>query len=135
MNCPLVSELVHTVESGETPELIADHIAECDSCNHLVTGLREEAQGLSVSIGGIWFGEGISCPHRDLLLNWMEGGLDSAQADYIDFHLNVINCPTCNAALGECASELDGAAGAQVEAARGRSLDQTRSWIDSSKPR
>ena len=90
------------------PGVIEAHVRECDACNHLVTGLREEAQGISVSIGGIWFVEGISCPHRDLLMNWMEGGLDAAQTDYIDFHLNVIDCPICNTAVGQCASELDG---------------------------
>ncbi len=134
MSCPLVSELVQAVESDETPAVVAAHVTDCDACSHLMTGLREEAEGISVSIGGIWFVEGISCPHRDLLLNWMERALDTAQADYIDFHLNVIDCPICNAVLGECASDLDGTPRLKLDESRGRSLEQTRSWIERQRP-
>lgn len=133
MNCPLVSELLQTVETGEMPGVIEAHVRECDACNHLVTGLREEAQGISVSIGGIWFVEGISCPHRDLLMNWMEGGLDAAQADYIDFHLNVIDCPICNTAIGQCTADLDGTPPTRIKESKDRMLDQSRSWIESKR--
>ena len=113
------------------PSDIEEHLSGCDACSHLVTGLREEAQGLSLSIGGLWFTEGISCPHKDILLSWMEGGLGAAQSDYIDFHLNLINCPECNAALGEWTAQLDETPLEPIREAKKHSLDQTRSWINS----
>ncbi|QDU81025.1 hypothetical protein Pla110_27620 [Polystyrenella longa] len=49
------------------------------------------------SVGQIWRREQLSCPNRSQLGAWMLGTIDTKQAKYLEFHLNVIGCRPCNA--------------------------------------
>lgn len=51
------------------------------------------------SIGAIWRRERLSCPTREQLGTFVLGALDPDFQEYIEFHLNVIGCPFCQANL------------------------------------
>ncbi|MEZ6045311.1 MAG: hypothetical protein R3C11_06955 [Planctomycetaceae bacterium] len=53
------------------------------------------------SVGQIWRRDQLSCPNRSLLGAYLLGTLDSKQAKYIDFHLQVVGCRRCNANLDD----------------------------------
>lgn len=49
------------------------------------------------SIGEIWRRHRLSCPSRHELGSYLLGVLPPAQQDYIEFHLNTIECRVCQA--------------------------------------
>lgn len=53
------------------------------------------------SIGAIWRRERVSCPSRDQLGSYLLGSVDAGLEDYIEFHLNTIGCPYCQANLDD----------------------------------
>jgi hypothetical protein len=57
------------------------------------------------SIGAIWRRHRLSCPDRNQLGNYHLQVLDTEIHDYVDFHLNVIGCPFCQANLADLRSQ------------------------------
>ena len=53
------------------------------------------------SVGAIWRRERVSCPTRDQLGGSLLGAGDEDLLDYVEFHLNVIGCPYCQATLDD----------------------------------
>src|SRR4051812_38872718 len=56
------------------------------------------------SLGAVWRRERLSCPSREQLGSYLLQVLDAAEQAYIDFHLNTIACPFCQANLSDLQS-------------------------------
>lgn len=68
------------------------------------------------SLGAIWRRARLTCPSRGQLGSYLLDALDPDQADYFRFHLEVVECPYCQANLADMKAQ-----GAAAEAAsRGR---------------
>ncbi|MCB9832971.1 MAG: hypothetical protein H6807_10880 [Planctomycetes bacterium] len=96
-----MKSLVAAVERDDLDVELADHVELCEACASILASLREESEGLTISVGDLWVRERISCPHRDILSAYLERGLGELEMDYIRFHLEVVDCPFCQAELGE----------------------------------
>ncbi len=53
------------------------------------------------SLGEIWRRHRLSCPHRQMLGSYLLGTLATENADYVRFHLEVMNCRYCQANLSD----------------------------------
>lgn len=53
------------------------------------------------SVGAIWRRERLTCPTREQLGSYLLEVLDPDYQKYLDFHLNVIACPFCQANLDD----------------------------------
>src|SRR5262245_15324183 len=53
------------------------------------------------SVGAIWRRERLTCPTREQLGSYLLEVLDPDYQKYLDFHLNVIVCPFCQANLDD----------------------------------
>jgi hypothetical protein len=62
--------------------------------------LDEEDRG-EHTVGAIWRRDRVSCPTRDQLGGYLLGAGDPDLLDYIQFHLEVIGCPYCQANLDD----------------------------------
>jgi hypothetical protein len=62
--------------------------------------LDEEDRG-EHTVGAIWRRERVSCPSREQLGGYLLGAGDPDLLGYIEFHLDVIGCPYCQANLDD----------------------------------
>ena len=53
------------------------------------------------SLGAVWRRERLTCPTREQLGSYLLQVLDDAQQDYIEFHLQTVACPFCQANLAD----------------------------------
>ena len=106
MPCPPVKEIVRAVETDDMPSDLDVHLESCEACHGILVSLREESEGLTISVGALWVADRISCPHDDILLSFVNGGLGPAEADYITFHLETVGCPHCQAKVAEIEDRL-----------------------------
>ena len=53
------------------------------------------------TVGAIWRRERVSCPTREQLGGFLLGAGDPDLLDYIQFHLEVVGCPYCQANLDD----------------------------------
>jgi hypothetical protein len=53
------------------------------------------------SPGAIWRRERLTCPNREVLGSYLLQVLDEGEQDYLDFHLNAVGCPYCQANLAD----------------------------------
>lgn len=125
MRCPTMKELAGGLERGDWGPTINAHFSECSSCRDIVEGLRRESESLTLSIADLWVAERISCPHRDVILAHEAGSLDSEQASYVDFHINVLGCPACQSTSAECEDALDQKTPERLRRATEKSLNST----------
>ncbi|MFT7620647.1 MAG: hypothetical protein ACI97A_004305 [Planctomycetota bacterium] len=121
-NCPPASSLVDAVESGVMDPELDDHIELCAACRSMISSLREEAEGLTISVGDLWVKERISCPHRDILLAYVNKSLTAPEMDFIDFHLETVECPYCQADATELADLMTQESSKNLEDALEKSL-------------
>jgi hypothetical protein len=57
------------------------------------------------SIGAIWRRHRLSCPDRNQLGSYQLQVLEPEDQDYVEFHLNTIGCPFCQANLADLRSQ------------------------------
>lgn len=62
------------------------------------------------TLGAIWRRSRLSCPRRDTLGSYLLDALDQEYADYITFHIQVIECPFCSANLADLRVRAEGLA-------------------------
>jgi hypothetical protein len=67
----------------------------------ILNDVREEEDRGEHTPGAIWRRERVSCPTRDQLGGYLLGAGDPELLDYIEFHLNLIGCPYCQANLDD----------------------------------
>lgn len=70
------------------------------------------------SLGAIWRRARLTCPTRQQLGSYLLEALDPAYADYLSFHLDVINCPYCRANLIDLQGKSEQAAPGQARQER-----------------
>ena len=121
-SCPPASKLIEAVETGYMDPELEDHVECCPACSSMVTSLREESEGLTISVGDLWVKERISCPHRDILLAYVNKSLSQEEMDYIEFHLEVVECPYCQAEVMELTELMNQESSKQLEDALEKSL-------------
>ena len=68
------------------------------------------------SLGAIWRRARLTCPSRQQLGSLLLDALDPDLADYLRFHIEVVECPFCQANL----ADLQGKAESTTPAARNR---------------
>lgn len=57
------------------------------------------------TLGAIWRRERLTCPSRETLGSYLLKVLDDAEQDYIEFHLQTVQCPYCVANLADLKSQ------------------------------
>jgi len=57
------------------------------------------------TLGAIWRRGRLTCPSRQQLGSYLLDALDPGLADYIKFHLDVIECPFCQANLADLSAK------------------------------
>lgn len=62
------------------------------------------------SIGAIWRQARLTCPSREQLGSYVLQVLDPGQQDYIEFHLQTVACPFCQANISDLESRQKEAA-------------------------
>lgn len=62
------------------------------------------------TLGAIWRRGRLTCPSRQQLGSYLLDALDSDLASYIAFHLDVVECPFCQANLVDLKSQTDNSA-------------------------
>lgn len=99
MECPEVSELIAYLESGRAEEVLLVHVRGCDACQETLETLEDEIISLQISISELWFRNRVSCPHREVLRQHLDGDLSKDAAAYVRFHVEDLGCEYCQGRL------------------------------------
>lgn len=76
-------------------------LRESEGLRRMLHGLLQERERGEHSLGAIWRRERLSCPSREQLGSFLLQVLDDGWQEYVDFHLNAIGCPFCQANLAD----------------------------------
>ena len=99
--CPELKDLAHFVETGEGrggPQGAPRPLRRLPGGR---ANLEDEAMSLQISISELWFREQISCPDAPTLEGFRKKTLGAEEQAYVEFHLETLECPTCQARMGE----------------------------------
>jgi len=118
--CPPIAELAALAEGEEVSEALRRHAGSCTACKRSLQALEEDVRGLQLSISELWFQERVSCPPEDVLARLRSGSLDPGLRDYVEFHVDDLACPFCQATLGEAEVEADRQAAGSRKRSRSR---------------
>ncbi len=92
-----LDDALNDKESAEVEQVLR----ESEPIRKMLQALMQERDRGEHSIGAIWRRERLSCPTREQLGSYLVQVLDSGAHDYVEFHLNTIGCPFCNANLAD----------------------------------
>ena len=70
------------------------------------------------TLGAIWRRGRLTCPSRQQLGSFLLDALDPELADYIRFHLDVVECPFCRANLEDLEAQSKAPAAAKASKSR-----------------
>lgn len=101
---PNRSELVGYLEealAAEDMARIEDHLRTSAAWRAALAEIRDEVDTGDHSVATIWRRHRLTCPSREQLWAYSEGGLLPDQEDYIGFHLKIIKCRWCSANLAD----------------------------------
>lgn len=70
---------------------------------------QNRADGQLHTLGAIWVRSRLTCPSRQQLGSFLLDALDPELASYLTFHLNVVECPFCQANLADLKSQSQAA--------------------------
>jgi hypothetical protein len=102
---PITREILRDYLNDALPdaELVAVERALRDSaeCRALLRSVIEQEDRGEHTVGAIWRRERISCPTRDQLGSYLLEAGDPDLLEYIQFHLEEIGCPYCQANLDD----------------------------------
>jgi hypothetical protein len=80
---------------------IEENLRQWPQWREALAELLEELGSGDHSVATIWRRHRLTCPTRDRLGAYLAGGLVPAEADYIRFHLDVIECRWCLANVSD----------------------------------
>jgi hypothetical protein len=80
------------------------------------------------ALGEIWRRHRLSCPSREQLGSYVLGVLPREQADYVNFHLEVVECRYCTANLEDLRAQQS-AAEAEVSQRRRRYFQSSAGYL------
>ncbi len=86
-------------------------------------------EDLAVTVGRVWRETRVTCPHRDILRAYRDGALESAQADYLVFHIDEAECPYCQAQIEDLARQDAAAGGVELDEIKERLLTSTMTFL------
>ena len=96
----LIAYLDDALTDAETAQ-VEQALRESEPLRHTLRTLIQERDRGEHSIGAIWRRERLSCPSREQLGSFLLQVLDTDQAEYIDFHIQTVACPYCQANLAD----------------------------------
>jgi hypothetical protein len=101
----ITRELLHayldeTLSDAETAQ-VEQALRESEPLRLLLQKAMQERDRGEHSLGAIWRRERLTCPGREQLGSYLLQVLDEEEQDYIDFHINHIGCPFCQANLAD----------------------------------
>ncbi|WP_165221775.1 hypothetical protein [Aquisphaera insulae] len=70
------------------------------------------------TLGAIWHRSRLTCPSRQQLGSLLLDALDPDLAAYFRFHIDVVECPYCQANLADLESQTQGPSGPQASRSR-----------------
>ena len=70
------------------------------------------------TLGAIWHRSRLTCPSRQQLGSYLLDALDPELAAYLKFHLEVVECPFCQANLADLKAQAQAATAAQASKTR-----------------
>ncbi len=76
-------------------------VREQPAVQKLLQQVREEIDRGEHSVGAVWRRERLSCPTREQLGGFLLQALDPDLFDYVEFHLQTVGCPYCQANLDD----------------------------------
>jgi hypothetical protein len=79
---------------------------------------HDRADGQLHTLGAIWHRARLTCPSRQQLGSFLLDALDPELASYLQFHLEVIECPFCQANLADLKVQSQAAAAAKASKTR-----------------
>jgi hypothetical protein len=71
---------------------------------------QNRADGQLHTLGAIWLRSRLTCPTRQQLGSFLLDALDPELASYLTFHLDVVECPFCQANLADLKAQSQTAA-------------------------
>ena len=102
---------------AERMAAIEDALRKSDALQQRLTAINGRRDAGVHSLGEIWRRHRLSCPPREQLGSFLLGVLPKGAADYVAFHLEIIECRFCAASIADLkAQQL--AAEAEVAARR-----------------
>lgn len=82
------------------------------------------------SLGAIWQRNRLTCPDRQQLGSFLMDAIDEGLARYIRFHIEVVECPFCQANLDDLRQQaIAAAAAAPTRAFRSRIFQSSRGLL------
>jgi len=86
------------------------------------------------TLGAIWRRARLTCPTREQLGGYLLDAIDPELASYIQFHLEVVECPFCRANLADLQSQAEpDSAGRNPETRQHRILTSSRHLLGGEK--
>jgi hypothetical protein len=70
------------------------------------------------TLGAIWHRARLTCPSRQQLGSFLLDALDPELADYLQFHVEVVECPFCKANLDDLKAQSQATAAAKASKSR-----------------
>jgi hypothetical protein len=98
---------------------IEEALRGSDELQNRLSGINGRRDAGVHSLGEIWRRHRLSCPSREQLGSFLLGVLSRDAADYVKFHVEVIQCRYCTASIGDLKAQQS-AAEAEVSARRSR---------------
>lgn len=99
----LTSYLEDSLSTTDTA-LIEKALRDSETLRDQLRTVMQEMDRGEHSIGAIWRRERLTCPSRQQLGSYLLQALDPDFQNYLEFHLNVIGCPFCQANLADLQS-------------------------------
>ena len=96
----LTHYLDDALSEGETAQ-VEQALRESESLRRLLRVVMQERDRGDHSLGAIWRRERLSCPTREQLGSYLLRAIDDDLLGYIEFHLQTIGCPFCQANLAD----------------------------------
>ncbi len=81
---------------------------------------NRDEERLLFTVASVWREERVSCPHPDVLRAFAGGSLDDRAGEFVRFHVQESECPSCNAVLDEMRAADEGAEHARLDGLRDR---------------
>jgi anti-sigma factor RsiW len=81
------------------------------------------------TVGEIWRRHRLSCPTREQLGSYLLGVLPADAADYLKFHVDVIECRYCAANLADLRAQQSAADAVQIEQRQHRYFQSSAGYL------
>jgi hypothetical protein len=92
--------LEDALNAAETSR-VEQALRESESLRRLLRATMQERDRGDHTIGAIWCRHRLSCPTREQLGSYLLKVLESAQQEYVEFHLHTVACSFCLANLAD----------------------------------